>query len=66
MPLTSEKNFCTSIASHIQKQGVCPTGEDGEFHTLVLNAPHFYQRLEITTGEVIDDEWGYSQLTIAA
>ncbi|WP_419834460.1 diphthine--ammonia ligase [Endozoicomonas atrinae] len=60
------KVLTPDIADTIQKQGICPTGEDGEFHTLVVNAPHFYQRLDIETGEVIEDEWGYSQLTISA
>ena len=59
------KVLTPDIADRIQKQGICPTGEDGEFHTLVLNAPHFYQRLGIKTGEIIEDEWGYSQLEVS-
>ncbi len=53
------------IAGQIQEQGVCPTGEDGEFHTLVINAPHFHKRLTVETRSIIEDEWGYTQLEIA-
>lgn len=33
------KILTPELADKIQQLGICPTGEDGEFHTLVLNAP---------------------------
>lgn len=58
------KILTPDIADQIQQQGICPTGEDGEFHTLVINAPHFHKRLEVETRGIIEDEWGYTQLEI--
>lgn len=52
------------LASKIKKLGICPTGEDGEFHTLVLNAPWFHSRLSIRTGDIFEDEWGHRMLKI--
>ncbi len=31
----------------------CPMGENGEYHTFVLNGPHFHRRLELTRTEVV-------------
>lgn len=60
------KVLTPDIVHQIRLQGVCPTGEDGEFHTLVLNAPHFTKRLTVKIKGVIEDEWGYTQLDIVA
>ncbi len=56
------KILTADIAAEIASQGVCPTGEDGEFHTLVINAPHFRHTLAVDIADIIDDEWGYTQL----
>ena len=60
------KVLTRDIAAQIARQGVCPTGEDGEFHTLVINAPHFQHRLEVDVVGTIADEWGYTQLDLVA
>jgi len=52
------------IAHEIASQGVCQTGEDGEFHTLVLDAPIFRHRLAVKIAGTTDDEWGYTQLDL--
>lgn len=52
------------------KGPVDPCGENGEFHTFVVNAPMFAQRLDVRAGEVIerdgfvfaDFEWEQSAL----
>ena len=48
----------------IKAQGVCPTGEDGEFHTLVLDAPCFNHRLKVRDTEICEDQRGYLQLKV--
>ena len=58
------KTLTPALASKIQQLGICPTGEDGEFHTLVLNAPWFQSRLAIRAGEVSEDEWGHRMLNV--
>lgn len=58
------KILTADLAHEIASQGVCPTGEDGEFHTLVLNAPNFRYRLGVDIVGTIDDEWGYTQLDL--
>jgi len=35
------------LISELEKLGVCPCGENGEFHTLVVDGPIFKQPLEI-------------------
>lgn len=60
------KVLTCDIAAQIADQGVCPTGEDGEFHTLVINAPHFQHRLAVDVVGTIADQWGYTQLDLVA
>ena len=60
------KRLTPETAELIKKQGVCPTGEDGEFHTLVLNGPHFRFPLQVDVKGIREDEWGYRQLDIVA
>ena len=52
------------LAIKIQQQGICPTGEDGEFHTLVLNAPWFNSKLAIRAGDIFEDKYGHRMLGI--
>lgn len=52
------------LAREIQALGVCPTGEEGDFHTLVLNGPGFNKPLNVNTSGIRDDEWGHSILNI--
>ena len=53
------------LADLIAKEGVCPTGEDGEFHTLVLDAPVFCKKLAIREIDVDVDNWGYTVLKVS-
>ena len=54
-----------ALANEIHSLGICPTGEDGEFHSLVLDAPCFSSPLSVRTGSTHDDQWGHSILEIA-
>lgn len=38
---------------HELPTGIDPCGENGEFHTLVVNAPYFSEALKIKTGEAV-------------
>ncbi len=40
-PVLLGQMLTPALANKIQSQGVCPTGENGEFHTLVLMLPAF-------------------------
>lgn len=46
------------LANELKLLGVDVCGENGEFHTLVLNCPLFSERLEVITGPKINHE-GY-------
>lgn len=47
------------VFNECRRQGVHPLGERGEYHTLVINAPLFQQRLNIKTKERVyrDGYW---------
>jgi uncharacterized protein (TIGR00290 family) len=46
--------------------GIDPCGENGEFHTCVVAAPVFSQRIEITPGDVVErDGFAYCDLLLA-
>lgn len=59
------KIMTPALAEEIQSLGICPTGEDGEFHSLVLDAPCFSSPLQVKTGSIHDDQWGHTILEIA-
>lgn len=37
----------------LKKRQICPCGENGEFHTLVVDGPIFKQKIEITKSQII-------------
>ena len=39
--------------AEMQERGICPCGENGEFHTLVCDGPLFEKRIEITEAEPV-------------
>ncbi|AMO56598.1 hypothetical protein GZ77_03680 [Endozoicomonas montiporae] len=53
------------LAVRIKQSGVCPSGEDGEFHSLVIDAPLFSKSLNIKTGDCRMIEHGYTALDIS-
>lgn len=42
-----------TLAAELKTRGVCPCGENGEFHTLVINGPNFKRRIRILESEPI-------------
>jgi uncharacterized protein (TIGR00290 family) len=47
------KPLTTSLVKELQKIGVDPCGENGEFHTLVVNCPIFKKRLRVQVTETL-------------
>lgn len=41
------------LISQLKNKGICPCGENGEFHTLVVDGPIFKKRIEIVKAEPI-------------
>lgn len=50
----------------LKKKNICPCGENGEFHTFVINGPIFKKRIEITRSQKVLKEgfWKYWFLDI--
>jgi len=42
-----------SLLEDLQKRKICPCGENGEFHTLVVDGPIFKKKIEITKSKPI-------------
>lgn len=57
-----------AIIPELQARGVCPCGENGEFHTLVVDGPLFGRRIEITKAEPVlrDGFWKHWSWDIQA
>jgi uncharacterized protein (TIGR00290 family) len=55
-----------ALAQELKKIGVCPCGEKGEYHTLVVDGPIFKQPLKILQGEPLLKEgfWKHWYLDI--
>ncbi len=45
------KTLTTDLISELQQLGVDPCGENGEFHTLVINSPLFTHKLRVQVTE---------------
>jgi len=44
------------LTKELKAKGICPCGENGEFHTLVIDGPIFKKRIEILESEPIIKE----------
>lgn len=55
-----------NLIKELQLQNICPCGENGEFHTLVVDGPIFKKRIKILESEPILKEgfWKYWFLNI--
>ncbi len=42
-----------TLIAELKTMGVCPCGENGEFHTLVINGPNFKRKIRILESEPI-------------
>ena len=54
-----------NLAEEIAAEGICPSGEDGEFHSLVLDGPCFSSPLQVSTGEIYRDDHGHAIVEVA-
>ncbi len=45
-----------ALVTELKNKGICPCGEKGEYHTLVVDGPIFKKRIKITESEVIEKE----------
>ncbi|MGE8203500.1 diphthine--ammonia ligase [Heyndrickxia sp. NPDC080065] len=43
--------------NEIQTYDVCPMGESGEYHTFVFDGPLFREKVEFSTGKIINQEY---------
>lgn len=66
-----DKNFVgrevdKDLIRELSQKGICPCGENGEFHTLVVDGPIFKRRIEILESEPVLKEgfWKYWFLDI--
>ena len=54
------------LLDELEKKSICPCGENGEFHTFVIDGPMFKKRINITEKEVVFKKgfWEYYFLDI--
>ncbi|MBU1853595.1 MAG: diphthine--ammonia ligase, partial [Candidatus Omnitrophica bacterium] len=54
------------LLEELKKKNICPCGENGEFHTFVVDGPIFKKRIEIVKSETVLKEgfWKYWFLDI--
>ncbi len=54
------------VLNELRQKNICPCGENGEFHTLVIDGPLFKNRIEITESDRVLKEgfWKYWFLDI--
>jgi len=46
----------TGFAEYLKERDICPCGENGEYHTLVIDGPIFNKRIEIVEAVTINRE----------
>ena len=57
------KTITPALVAELEQSGIDPCGENGEFHTLVLNSPLFNQRVNIRiTGKVNHEKYWFALL----
>ncbi|MBN2144068.1 MAG: hypothetical protein JW774_05535, partial [Candidatus Aureabacteria bacterium] len=54
------------VVSEMKSMGICPCGENGEFHTLVVDGPLFKKKIDLVETEPVLKEgfWKYWFLDI--
>lgn len=59
------RKFDLSLLEEIERRGIDPCGENGEFHTIVVDGPLFKRRLNIKFGGISENEKYIIQKLIA-
>lgn len=53
------------LVKELQENGIDPSGEGGEFHTVVIDGPLFKQKISLNTGKVYrDDKYHFLDLSL--
>jgi len=47
------KEVDRELLSFLKSKNICPCGENGEFHTLVVDGPFFKRRIQILESEPV-------------
>ena len=58
------RTFTRQLMDELEELGIDSCGENGEFHTVVIDGPIFSSRIPVKFGEVRENE-GYSFLSVA-
>lgn len=58
------RTFTRKLMDELEELGIDSCGENGEFHTVVIDGPIFSSRIPVKFGEVRENE-GYSFLSVA-
>jgi len=58
------RTFTRQLMDELEELGIDSCGENGEFHTVVIDGPIFLSRIPVKFGEVRENE-GYSFLSVA-
>jgi diphthamide synthase (EF-2-diphthine--ammonia ligase) len=55
-----------ALVRELIQKGICPCGENGEFHTLVVDGPLFRRRIKITKAKAVFKQgfWDHWSLDI--
>lgn len=48
-----------SMIIELERLGIDPSGENGEYHTVVVDGPIFKHKVEVQAGEMYEDDWSY-------
>jgi diphthine-ammonia ligase len=60
------KKLTPALIDELEELGIDACGENGEYHTLVLNCPLFSKRLDVkVTDKVLHEKYWFSELVLA-
>lgn len=60
------RRITPELVEQLEREGIDPCGENGEYHTLVVNAPVFQKRLDIVFGEIsTHDSYWFIEMKLA-
>jgi len=59
------RRITTGLVNELESMGIDPCGENGEYHTLVLDCPLFFTAIEVKiTDRLIHDNYWFGQLEL--
>lgn len=48
-----------AMIAELERSGLDPSGENGEYHTVVVDGPRFKHKVEYRSDEIYEDDWSY-------